>query len=45
MTGAKKYFSLLSLSTKYKNNITIKIRKTVENWPGDGLSVSYMLDL
>ena len=30
---------------KSKKNLTKKIRKMVKNWPGDGSSVCYMLDL
>ena len=30
---------------KNKKNLTKKIRKMVKNWPGDGSSVCYMLDL
>ena len=30
---------------KNKKNLTKKIRKMVKNWPGDGSSVCYVLDL
>lgn len=30
---------------KKQKNLTKKIRKMVENWPGDGSSICYVLDL
>lgn len=40
----KKHLSLLSLSTTHKKS-NKKIRKMVKNWPGDGSSICYVLDL
>ena len=37
--------SFASKSLDHTKNLTKKIRKMVKNWPGDGSSICYVLDL